>query len=37
MLISCETPPVLLLQRFRVENFLILTVIHLFCDIFGEQ
>jgi len=35
MLISCETLPALLLQRYRVENFLILTVIRFFYNIFA--
>lgn len=36
MLILREALPLLLLQRFRVENFLILTVIHFFYNIFAE-
>jgi len=36
MLIFYEAPPILPLQRFRVENFLILTVIHIICNIFAE-
>jgi len=37
MLISWEVLPSLLLQRFRVENFLILTLNHFICNIFVEQ
>lgn len=36
MLTSSEPRPLLLLQRYRVENFPILTVIHFFYNIFAE-